>query len=165
MSELVGVEPIGSDPVDNVVRALRALGASGTVARFDAEVPTAAAAATILGCEVGAIANSLIFAAGDEPLLVITSGAHRVETARVARLLDLPKIKRATPEFVLAATGQAVGGVAPVGHPRPVRTVVDTWLGKYGTVWAGAGDHHHMFATTFDELVAITGGFPAEVGD
>ncbi|HSI93984.1 MAG TPA: YbaK/EbsC family protein [Jiangellaceae bacterium] len=165
MSELVGVEPIGSDPVDNVVRALRALGASGTVARFDSEVPTAAAAATILGCEVGAIANSLIFSAGDEPLLVITSGAHRVDTARVARLLDLPKIKRATPEFVLAATGQAVGGVAPVGHPRPVRTVVDTWLGKYDTVWAGAGDHHHMFATTFDELVAITGGFPAEVGD
>jgi prolyl-tRNA editing enzyme YbaK/EbsC (Cys-tRNA(Pro) deacylase) len=165
MSDLVGVEPIGSDPVDNVVRALRAFGASGTVARFDAEVPTAAAAAAILGCEVGAIANSLIFAAGDKPVLVITSGAHRVDTARVARLLDLPKIKRATPEFVLAATGQAVGGVAPVGHPRPVRTVVDTWLGKYDSVWAGAGDHHHMFATTFDELVTITGGLPAEVGE
>lgn len=161
----MGSDPRGSDPVDNVVRALRARGATGEVARFDAEVPTAAAAAAILGCEVGAIANSLIFAAGDEPLLVITSGAHRVDTARVARLLELSKIKRATPEFVLAATGQAVGGVAPVGHPRPVRTVVDTWLGKYDTVWAGAGDHHHMFATTFDELVAMTGGLPAEVGD
>jgi prolyl-tRNA editing enzyme YbaK/EbsC (Cys-tRNA(Pro) deacylase) len=154
-----------TDPVDNVVRALRELGSAGQVVRFDSEVPTAAAAAALLGCEVGAIANSLIFAAGDEPLLVVTSGAHRVDTARVARLLDVPKLKRATSEFVLAATGQAVGGVAPVGHPRSVRTVVDTWLGKHDTVWAGAGDHHHMFATTFDELVAMTGGLPAEVGD
>jgi prolyl-tRNA editing enzyme YbaK/EbsC (Cys-tRNA(Pro) deacylase) len=153
-----------SDPVATVVRSLRALGATGEVTRFDTEVPTAAAAATVLGCEVGAIANSLVFAAGDEPVLVITSGAHRVDTARVARLLGVPKLRRATPEFVLAATGQAVGGVAPVGHPRPVHTVVDSWLGKYDVVWAGAGDHHHMFATTFDELVAMTGGLPAEVG-
>lgn len=154
-----------SKPVDNVVRALRALGGTGQVTRFDTEVPTAAAAATVLGCEVGAIANSLVFAAGAEPVLVITSGAHRVDTTRVARLLEVPKLKRATPDFVLAATGQEVGGVAPVGHPQPVRTVVDTWLGKYDVVWAGAGDHHHMFATTFDELVAMTGGLPAEVGD
>lgn len=154
-----------SEPVDNVVRAMRAFGATGEVTRFETEVPTAAAAAIVLGCDVGAIANSLVFAAGDEPVLVITSGAHRVDTARVARLLDVPKLKRAAPEFVLAATGQAVGGVAPVGHPQPVRTVIDTWLGKYEVVWAGAGDHHHMFATTFDELVAMTGGLPAEVGD
>lgn len=150
--------------VDTVVHALRNLGATGAVTRFETEVPTAAAAAEVLGCEVGAIANSLVFAAGDEPVLVITSGAHRVDTARVAALLGVPKLKRATPEFVLAATGQEVGGVAPVGHPRPVRTVVDTWLGKYEVVWAGAGDHHHMFATTFDALVAMTGGLAAEVG-
>jgi prolyl-tRNA editing enzyme YbaK/EbsC (Cys-tRNA(Pro) deacylase) len=117
-----------------------------------------------LGCEVGAIANSLIFAAGDDPVLVITSGAHRVDVRRVERLPELPKIKRASADFVLAATGQAVGGVAPVGHPRPIRTVVDLWLCKHEVVWAGAGDHHHMFATTFDELVAFTGGTSAEVG-
>lgn len=154
-----------SDPVDTVVRALRALDATGEVVRFDTEVPTAAAAAAVLKCEVGAIANSLVFAAGSDPVLVITSGAHRVDTTRVAGLLGVPKLKRATPEFVLAATGQAVGGVAPVGHPQPVRTVVDTWLGKYDVVWAGAGDHHHMFATTFDELLAMTDGVAAEVGD
>lgn len=154
-----------TDPVQTVIRALHGFGATGDVTRFDTEVPTAAAAAEVLGCEVGAIANSLVFAAGDEPVLVITSGAHRVDTARVARLLDVPKLKRATPEFVLATTGYVVGGVAPVGHPRRVRTVIDTWLSKHDVVWAGAGDHHHMFATTFDELVAMTGGVPAEVGD
>ncbi len=146
-----------------VAAVLHDLGAEGTVQRFTTEVPTAAAAAAVLGCEVGAIANSLVFAAGDEPLLVLTSGAHRVDTAHLARLLEVPKIKRASPEFVLAATGQHVGGVAPVGHPAPIRTLVDVWLGKYDVVWAGAGDHLSMFPTTFEELLRLTHGQPVEV--
>ena len=148
----------------HVAAVLRGLGAAGTVQTFAREVPTAAAAAAELGCDVGAIANSLVFACGDDPLLVLTSGAHRVDTRMVARLLGVPKISRATPEFVLAATGQEVGGVAPVGHPAPVSTIVDTWLTKYDVVWAGAGDHLSMFPTTFEELVRLTGGRPAEVG-
>jgi prolyl-tRNA editing enzyme YbaK/EbsC (Cys-tRNA(Pro) deacylase) len=118
-----------------------------------------------LGCEVGAIANSLVFAADGEPLLVITSGAHRVDLARVAALLGAERVKRAGAEYVEAVTGQPVGGVAPVGHPKPIRTVVDLWLERYDTVWAGGGTRHSMFPTSFAELVRLTGGIPAEVGD
>src|SRR4051794_21929138 len=148
-----------------VIAALHNLGVSGQVRVFPEPVPTAATAARRLGCDVGAIANSLIFSVDGEPLLILTSGAHRVDRARVARQLGVAKISRADPEFVLSATGQEVGGVAPVGHPRPIRTVVDVWLGKHDVVWAGAGDHDSMFPTSFDELVRITGGTPAEVGD
>jgi prolyl-tRNA editing enzyme YbaK/EbsC (Cys-tRNA(Pro) deacylase) len=132
---------------------------------FDEPVPTAKAAAEKLGCEVGAIANSLVFVADGEPLMVITSGAHRVDLARVASLLGVERIKRASAEFVTEATGQPVGGVAPVGHPKPIRTVVDVWLKRYGEVWAGGGTRHSMVPTSFDELVRLTGGLPAEVGD
>ncbi|MEV6981408.1 YbaK/EbsC family protein [Sphaerisporangium sp. NPDC051017] len=146
-----------------VTAALRASGATGEVVVFDDAIPTAAAAAARLGCEVGAIANSLIFDADGEPLLVLTSGAHRVDTALVAGLVGVSKVKRAAPDFVKAATGQTIGGVAPVGHPAPIRTLVDTWLGKHEVVWAAAGHPHTVFPTTFDELVRITGGTPADV--
>src|SRR5918997_7105420 len=94
-------------------------------------VHTAAAAAAALGIEVGAIANSLVFDADGEPLLVLTSGAHRVDTARVAALVGVGELRRASPDFVRAATGQPIGGVAPVGHPRPLRTLVDVDLAAY----------------------------------
>lgn len=148
------------------VRVRQALGAAGAVGeiRVLAEpAPTAAAAAAALDCEVGAIANSLIFETDGAPLLIVASGAHRVHPARLARRIGTGKIRRADPGFVLAHTGQEVGGVAPVGHPAPVRTVVDRALGGYPVVWAGGGDEHTMFATTFDELVKITGGAPADV--
>ncbi|MFE5331458.1 YbaK/EbsC family protein [Embleya sp. NPDC056575] len=150
-------------PVENVAEALRALGATGGIRAFAETVPTAAAAAEVLGCEVGAIANSLIFSADGRPLLVVTSGAHRVDTRVVARLLGVRKVRRADPEFVLAATGQEVGGVAPVGHPHPIRTLIDTWLDKHEVVWAGAGDHNHMYPTTYAELLRMTGGRAADV--
>jgi prolyl-tRNA editing enzyme YbaK/EbsC (Cys-tRNA(Pro) deacylase) len=86
-----------------------------------------------------------------------------VHPVRLARRIGTGKIRRADPGFVLAQTGQAVGGVAPVGHPTPVRTVVDQALAAYPVVWAGGGDEHTMFTTTFDELVKITGGIPADV--
>ncbi|WP_344937754.1 YbaK/EbsC family protein [Sphaerisporangium flaviroseum] len=143
--------------------ALRESGATGEVVILTESAPTAATAAAQLGCEVGAIANSLIFDADGEPLLVLTSGAHRVDTGLIARLVGVSKVRRATPEFVKAATGQTIGGVAPVGHPAPVRTLVDTWLSKHSVVWAAAGHSHTVFPTTFDELVRITGGTPAEV--
>lgn len=147
----------------DVAEQLRALGAPGEIVEFEETVPTAAVAAERLGCEVGAIANSLVFRVGDEPLLVITSGAHRADTKRVSAHLDIGPIKRADPEFVLACTGQPVGGVAPVGHPKPIRTVVDSALTVYPTVWAGGGTKHTMFPTSHDELVRLTDGLSTEV--
>lgn len=126
-------------------------------------VHTAAAAAAALGVEVGQIANSLIFDADGEPLLVLTSGAHRVDTAKVAADLGLAALKRATPEFVRAHTGQPIGGVAPVGHPKPVRTLVDTALAGYPEIWAAGGIPHAVFPTTYAELLRITAGTAAEV--
>jgi prolyl-tRNA editing enzyme YbaK/EbsC (Cys-tRNA(Pro) deacylase) len=146
-----------------VVAALRAGGVDAEVRRFDQPVPTAAAAAAALGCEVGAIANSLVFDADGAPLLVLASGAHRVDTAKVAALVGARTVRRATPEFVLEATGQEVGGVAPVGHPAPLRTVVDVDLAAFPLLWAGGGDHWTMFAATYEELLQVTGGEPAAV--
>ncbi|NRQ37668.1 YbaK/EbsC family protein [Nonomuraea sp. NN258] len=146
-----------------VEAALRALGASGEIVVLPEKAPTAATAAAQLGCEVGAIANSLIFDADGAPLLVLTSGAHRVDVGLIARTAGVESVRRATPEFVRTATGQPIGGVAPVGHPAPVRTLVDTWLSKHDVVWAAGGHPMTVFPTTFDELVRITGGTPADV--
>lgn len=147
-----------SSPVAAVEAALRAAGVEPELRTFTESVPTAVAAAAALGCEVGAIANSLVFARDSSPLLVLASGAHRVDTAGLAQRLGTGKIRRASPEFVLEHTGQQVGGVAPVGHPRPVPTVIDADLAQFGVLWAGGGDKYTMFATSFDKLVAMTGG-------
>ena len=149
--------------VDRVVAALQEAGVPADVRRFDEPVPTAAAAAEVLGVPVGAIANSLVFDADGAPLLVLASGAHRVDTAKVAALVGAARVRRASPELVLAATGQEVGGVAPVGHPAPLRTVVDTDLAGYPRLWAGGGDHWTMVSATYGELVRVTGGTPADV--
>jgi prolyl-tRNA editing enzyme YbaK/EbsC (Cys-tRNA(Pro) deacylase) len=144
---------------------LRELGVPGEIRVLDESAPTAAAAAAQLGCEVGAIANSLVFDADGAPLLVMTSGAHRVDTSRVAALVGAAVVGRADARSVRAWTGQVIGGVAPVGHPAPIRTLVDAWLAKYDVVWAAAGHPHAVFPTSFDELLRITGGTQAEVGD
>lgn len=143
---------------------LEKAGVAGRVRILDDAAPTAAAAAALLGVEVGAIANSLVFAtAEDAPLLVMTSGAHRVDTGKVAALVGTAKLKRADPDFVHAATGQRIGGVAPVAHPAPLRTVVDVALAAYPQVWAAGGIPHAVFPTTFDELIMLTDGEAAEV--
>ncbi|MFC4007646.1 YbaK/EbsC family protein [Nonomuraea purpurea] len=146
-----------------VESALRELGATGEIVVLPEKAPTAATAAAQVGCEVGAIANSLVFDADGEPLLVLTSGAHRVNVELVARTAGVGRVRRATPEFVRAATGQPIGGVAPVGHPAPLRTLVDNWLSKHEVVWAAGGHPLTVFPTTFDELVRITGGTPVDV--
>ena len=153
--------------IDLVVSALTAGGADpARIARLQVlpdAVTTAAAAAAALGVEVGQIANSLVFDAVGVPLLVLTSGAHRVDTAKVAELVGAQRVRRAAPEFVRAATGQAIGGVAPVGHPQPLRTLVDRALAGYDEVWAAGGIPHAVFPSTCAELVAVTGGELAEV--
>jgi prolyl-tRNA editing enzyme YbaK/EbsC (Cys-tRNA(Pro) deacylase) len=148
---------------EHVASELRALGVEGQVRELPEPAPTAATAAAQLGCEVAAIANSLIFNADGEPLLILTSGAHRVDTAKVAAEVGVEKLGRADPEFVYASTGQRIGGVAPVGHPRPIRTLVDIALQPYDVVWAAAGHAHTVFPTSFAELVRITSGTPASV--
>ncbi len=149
--------------VVRVRAALAELGVSGQPVVLADAAPTAAIAAAQLGCDVAAIANSLIFAADGEPLLVLTSGGHRVDTAKVATLIGATKVGRADPEMVKARTGMTIGGVAPVGHLGAVRTLVDVTLADYPVVWAAAGHPHTVFPTTFHELVRITGGTPAEV--
>jgi prolyl-tRNA editing enzyme YbaK/EbsC (Cys-tRNA(Pro) deacylase) len=143
---------------------LQGLGVDGQVRELPERAATAAAAAAQLGCEVGAIANSLVFSADGSPLLVMTSGAHRVDTARVAALVGASAVKRADADSVRAWTGQVIGGVAPVGHPAPIRTLVDTWLDKYDVIWAAAGHPHTVFPTSYAELIRITNGTPADVG-
>jgi prolyl-tRNA editing enzyme YbaK/EbsC (Cys-tRNA(Pro) deacylase) len=150
--------------VAEVHRLLRAAGAPGQVRELPDSARTAAAAAAQLGVEVGAIANSLVFDVDGEPLLVLTSGAHRVDESGVAALLGVPRITRARPDFVRRHTGQAIGGVAPIGHPEPIGTLVDVELARHRQVWAAAGHPHTVFPTTYDELLQLTGGTPAEVG-
>ncbi len=164
MSEPGGGGPDEHRSVARVRAALSALGVAGEVQVLPGSTRTAAEAAAALGCEVGAIASSLVFDAEGEPVLVVTSGAHRVDTATVSADHGVPELRRASPEFVRTHTGQAIGGVAPVGHPGPVRTLVDRWLARHETVWAAGGHPHAVFPTTYDELVRITGGTPADVG-
>ena len=149
--------------IRKVSDALAAAGVRGTVRILPDPAPTAAAAAAQLGCEVGAIANSLIFDGDGAPVLILTSGAHRVDTAKLAAELGIGKLKRATPEFVREHTGQTIGGVAPVGHPEPVRTLVDTTLQDYDEVWAAGGIAHAVFPTTYEELLSMTNGSPVTV--
>jgi len=145
-----------------VTAALRAGGATGEVRWFDESAKTAEAAASALGIEVGAIANSLLFLLDGEPVLIMTSGAHRVDTAWLGEQVG-GKFSRADAAIVKAATGQVIGGVAPVGHPSPLRTFVDTALEQYPEIWAAAGHAHTVFPTTYAELVRLTGGTPTPV--
>ncbi|HVK22802.1 MAG TPA: YbaK/EbsC family protein [Actinokineospora sp.] len=156
--------------VAKVAAALREAGldrSADGIRILDDDVKTAALAAAALGIEVGAIANSLIFKArhGDEdrPLLALTSGAHRADTAWLAELTGADRIGRADPEFVRAHTGQPIGGVAPVGHPQRLDTLVDRSLARFDVVWAAAGHPKSVFPVTYADLVILTGGTAADV--
>jgi len=164
--------------VARVRAALTAMDVTSDVVVLDAPARTAAQAAAYLDVIPAQIANSLVFTvtrapgAEPEPLLVLASGAHRVDTAKVAGLLDgvhgvhgvdgVDGLALADAAFVLETTGFVIGGVAPVGHLHPVRTIVDVSLARYDTVWAAAGHPNAVFATTYDELLRITGGQPIE---
>ena len=139
---------------------------------LDDHARTALAAAEQLGVTVAQIANSLVFALPTEPnteasdaeaLLVLTSGAHRVDTAKVADLLGVPRLDRADPAFVRDRTGFVIGGVAPVGHAQPLRTLVDVSLAQYDEIWAAAGHPRSVFRATYPQLLRLTGGLPIEV--
>lgn len=141
-----------------VQEALDAAGMPGRIVVLPDSAATAALAAQALGVPVGAIANSLVFWSDEEPLLVMTSGAHRVNTAALAARLGRGGIARATADQVVAATGQVIGGVAPTGHPRPLLTVVDEALAEFPEIWAAGGTAHTVFPLSFADLVRLTGG-------
>jgi prolyl-tRNA editing enzyme YbaK/EbsC (Cys-tRNA(Pro) deacylase) len=138
-------------------------GGAGEIVILPESVHTAALAAAALGCEVGAIANSLLFDAGGTPVLILTSGSHRVDTALTAARIGVGKLTRATPEFVREHTGQVIGGVSPIAHPAPVATYLDTELERYDVIWAAAGHPAAVYSTTYDELLAMTGATEIEV--
>lgn len=138
--------------------ALHAGGVDAEVRELPSSTRTAADAAASIGCEVGAIANSLVFVADETPLLVMTSGRHRVHEKRLARRLKVGVVRRAAPDEVRAATAQVIGGVSPVGHPAPLRTVIDEVLAEYDEIWAAAGTSNAVYRTTFAELVRVTDG-------
>jgi len=124
---------------------------------------TAAEAAAALGCEVGAIASSLVFVADGDPILVLTSGAHRVDTDLLARQIGAQTIARADAATVRQATGQPIGGVAPFGHPDRVTTYLDVELKKHGELWAAAGTPNSVFEISYDDLRALTGAVEVAV--
>jgi len=139
-----------------------ARGGTGDIVILPDAVHTAALAAEALGCEVGAIANSLLFEAPADgapgrPVLILTSGAHRVDTSLAAERIGVPRLRRASAEFVREHTGQVIGGVSPLGHPAPVATYLDRWLERYPVIWAAAGHPTSVFSTTYAELLALTG--------
>jgi len=137
-------------------------GGAGQIVILPDSAHTAALAAEALGCEVGAIANSLLFEADGAPVLILTSGAHRVDTGKVGAALGA-RLRRAKPDFVREHTGQVIGGVSPIGHPAPVPTYLDPWLARHEVVWAAAGHPAAVFSTTYDELQRLTGATPLEV--
>lgn len=138
-------------------------GGAGEVRILPDSVHTATLAAQALRCEVGAIANSLLFDADGAPVLILTSGDHRVDVEKTAATLGVGALRRARPEFVRAHTGQVIGGVSPIGHPAPVPTYLDTWLRRYDVVWAAAGHPAAVFSTSYDELLALTGATTIDV--
>lgn len=146
-----------------VQQALIDAGLTARVRELSDSTRTAAEAAAALGCEVGAIASSLLFLADGEPLLVMTSGRHRVDTGVLAGQVGATVLEMANAKRVRAFTGQAIGGVAPVGHPAPLHTVVDGALAEYGTIWAAAGTPHTVVPLTFQQLLALTGGQQVQV--
>ena len=150
-----------SPSVERVREALARSGIESPIVELPGAARTAKAAAEYLGCDVGQIANSLVFRSGADPILVMSSGAKRVDVARLAALLGGP-VDKADADFVRQHTGFVIGGVAPVGHGVK-RAYVEKSLAGYRELWAAAGHPHTVFRLTYPELVHITGGAEAEL--
>jgi prolyl-tRNA editing enzyme YbaK/EbsC (Cys-tRNA(Pro) deacylase) len=146
-----------------VADALIAAGVNGPFLEFDASTKTAADAAKALACDVGAIASCLVFVLDNEPIVILKSGAFRVDLALFSSLAGGRDTRRATPDEVRAATGQPIGGVSPVNWPGALRVFIDESLATYGQVWAACGTPNAVFATTYDELVRLTGATPVRL--
>jgi prolyl-tRNA editing enzyme YbaK/EbsC (Cys-tRNA(Pro) deacylase) len=152
-----------SSSVERVREALARAGLADTIVELPGAARTARAAADYLGCDVGQIANSLVFRAEarDAAMLVMSSGARRVDVARLAALAGEP-VGKADAQFVRRHTGFVIGGVAPVGHGL-TQTYVEKSLAAYRELWAAAGHPHTVFRLTYEELVRVTAGKPVDL--
>ncbi len=144
--------------IRSVVDAAAAADLRIEVERYPDGTRSAADAARAVGCQVGQIVKSLVFVADGTPVVALASGANRVDTRRLASVLAASEVRRADGDEVRDATGFAIGGVAPVGYPAPVETLIDRDLLQYDVVWAAAGTPHHVFPIKPDDLVRVTGG-------
>ena len=153
-----------SPSIRKVEAALQARGVACQVVEFAHTTRTAAQAAAAIGCEVAQIAKSLIFKGGrsGRPLLVIASGANRVDEAKLAALVGEP-VARPDATYVRARTGFAIGGVAPVAHAEPLDTYIDRDLMRHHQIWAAAGTPFAVFRLTPEALARLTGGRVAEI--
>lgn len=136
-----------------VAERLNQAGLAVDVHEHDASTRTAEDAAAAAGCELGQIVKSLVFMRDGEPVLVLCAGDRRVDTGRLGG-----DVRRATPDEVRAATGFAIGGVPPLGHDRPVATVVDASLRRFATVWCAAGTPSAVFEVETEALIAAVPG-------
>jgi prolyl-tRNA editing enzyme YbaK/EbsC (Cys-tRNA(Pro) deacylase) len=153
--------------VKRAAEAIKHHAMSGEIKVLSDSARTAQDAATALGIQVGQIASSIVFKLpSGNPLLIVTSGRHRVNTELVANFLGVAQLGRADADYVKSLSGYSVGGVAPVGWlNEPEIILIDKALGEYLEVWAAAGHPHTVFPTSFDELLRVTGGTAAVVGD
>jgi prolyl-tRNA editing enzyme YbaK/EbsC (Cys-tRNA(Pro) deacylase) len=153
--------------VKRVVAAKEKFGISGQIKVLTETAKSAAEAAAGLGIEVGQIASSIIFKLpNNSPLLVITSGRHRVDTELVAGNLGIEKLERVDADYVKENSGFSIGGVSPLGWiSKPEIILIDEALSDYDVVWAAAGHPHAVYPTTYDELIQCTGAQPMIVGD
>jgi prolyl-tRNA editing enzyme YbaK/EbsC (Cys-tRNA(Pro) deacylase) len=152
--------------VQRVSAKLKELGVEGEVHVLSDSARTAQEAADALGILVGQVASSIVFKLDDEsPLLVITSGRHRVDTKLVAEKLGIAKLHRVDADYVKEKSGFSIGGVSPVGWVSPATILIDEALDDYEVVWAAAGHPHSVYPTTFAELLECTGAKPMVVGD
>ena len=152
--------------VKRVINALQENGCAGEIKVLSDSARTAAEAAAALGIEVGQIASSLIFKLPDgSPLLIITSGRHRVDTDLVASNLGIEQLGRVDADYVKEQSGFSIGGVAPIGWVSPATILIDEALNDYDVVWAAAGHPHAVYPTSFAELLAITSAKPMVVGE
>jgi prolyl-tRNA editing enzyme YbaK/EbsC (Cys-tRNA(Pro) deacylase) len=149
--------------VERVQAALAANGSMASVRQLPDSTRTSAEAAAALGVDLAQIAKSLVFLAGGDPVMVIASGADRVDTAKLSACLGGAPITRADADAVRAATGYPIGGVSPAGLGGSLPVMVDRALARFDEVWAAAGTPHAVFATTFDELLLISGGRAVDV--
>jgi prolyl-tRNA editing enzyme YbaK/EbsC (Cys-tRNA(Pro) deacylase) len=155
--------PALSATAQRVQDALDAAGVATTIVEYDVPARTSAQAAEVLGCTVGQIAKSLVFKAqSGRPVLVIASGANRVDEAKVAALVGEP-IGKADATFVREATGYAIGGIPPLGHAQRLVPLIDRDLLAYDVVYAAGGTPHAMFPVTPAALLRVSGGTPADV--
>lgn len=147
--------------------ALEIAGLASEIKVLAESARSAQEAADALGIEVGQIASSIVFRLpNDKPLLVITSGRHRVDAELVARNLKVEKLHRADADFVRLWSGYAIGGVSPVGWVTDGAVVViDVALNDYEIIWAAAGHPHAVFQSTFDDLKSLTKAEPMRVGE